>query len=82
MLMIKLYLLILLISKTLLGSSILSNLENLNNQNIEELKKGKWTEKSWWGTKSKQNIISKEEFDKEINILGKLQIIEKSKIKW
>ncbi len=60
----------LVLKKTLLGSSILSNLENLNNQNIEELKKKESElKKADEEIKSKQNIISKEEFDKEINIL-------------
>ena len=55
-----------------LGKSILKEIELLNNNNINELKnKEKELKKTEDEIKQKQNIISNEEFQKEVDILKK-----------
>jgi Skp family chaperone for outer membrane proteins len=61
-----------LIKKTNLGKSIIINLETIDKKNIEFLKKNEITLKDEEKKiKKKINIISKEELDKELNLLKK-----------
>jgi Skp family chaperone for outer membrane proteins len=60
------------IKKTNLGKSIIINLETIDKKNIEFLKKNEITLKDEEKKiKKKINIISKEELDKELNLLKK-----------
>ena len=53
-----------------LGKSILNEIENLNKKNIDELRnKEKELKKIEEEIKSKKNILSEEEFNKEVNLL-------------
>ena len=53
-----------------IGKSVLAEIENLNNQNIRELQlKESELKKIEEDIKNKQNIISQDEFQKEVNLL-------------
>ena len=53
-----------------LGKSILNEIENLNNKNIDELQsKEKELKKIEEEIKSKKNILSEQEFKKEVDLL-------------
>ena len=71
------------LKETKIGKSILVKLNNINNENIKELKK-KEDELKFLETeiKNKKNIISKEEFDKEvISLKEKIKIFRNKKEK-
>jgi Skp family chaperone for outer membrane proteins len=72
------------IKKTNLGKSIIINLETIDKKNIEFLKKNEITLKDEEKKiKKKINIISKEELDKELNLLKKkLNDLNFKKMKW
>ena len=59
-----------LVKNSNLGKKTLAKIENLNKKNIENLKiKNNELKKKEKEIKTKQNVVSKEELDKEINIL-------------
>ncbi|WP_075504130.1 OmpH family outer membrane protein [Candidatus Pelagibacter communis] len=59
-----------LVKNSNLGKKTLAKIENLNKKNIENLKiKNNELKKRENEIKTKQNVVSKEELDKEINIL-------------
>ena len=60
------------IESSTIGKKTLSKIENLNNQNIENLKKkNEELKKLENEIKIKQNIVSKEEFDRDLSALKK-----------
>ena len=69
------------LQKSNIGKSILNEIDELNSKNINELKdKENELKKFEEEIKKKQNIISKEEFEKEINILkDKVTLYRKTK---
>ncbi len=69
------------LKKSNYGKSLLNDLEELNKKNINELKiKESELKKNEDDLKKKQNIISKDEFDKEISLLkNKIEKYRKSK---
>ena len=58
------------IQNSKIGKSVLAEIENLNNQNIRKLKlKESELKKIEEDIKNKQNILSQDEFQKEVNLL-------------
>ena len=58
------------IQNSKIGKSVLAEIENLNNQNIRELQlKESELKKIEEDIKNKQNILSQDEFQKEVNLL-------------
>ena len=71
-----------LIAKSKLGASIVSNLNTINSKNIEKLKlKEKEIKLKENELQAKRNIISKDEFDKELkNLNSKVNLFKKQKV--
>ena len=70
-----------LIAKSKLGSSIVTNLNTINSKNIEQLKlKEKEIKQKENELQTKRNIISKDEFEKELkNLNSKVNLFKKQK---
>ena len=68
------------LQKSNIGKSILNEIDELNSKNINELKDKENELKKFEEEIKKQNIISKEEFQKEVNILkDKVTLYRKTK---
>lgn len=69
------------LKKSIFGKNLLSEIDNLNKKNIDELKiREKELKNKEAEIKKKQNILSKEEIDKEIdNLKNQVKIYRKEK---